>query len=48
MPESAAPVLAHDDPSSDTSIDRMTEEELLKGLESLASSESSNAGNRSR
>ena len=48
MPESVAPVLAHDDPSSDTSIDRMTEEELLKGLESLASSESSNAGNRSR
>jgi len=48
MPESAAPVLAHDDPSSDTSIDRMTEEELLKGLESLASSESSNAGQRSR
>ena len=48
MPESVAPVLAHDDPSSDTSIDRMTEEELLKGLESLASSESSSAGNRSR
>jgi DNA-directed RNA polymerase subunit omega len=48
MPESTAPVLAHDDPSSDTSIDRMTEEELLKGLESLASSESSNAGQRSR
>jgi len=47
-PESAAPVLAQDDPSSDTSIDRMTEEELLKGLESLASSESSNAGQRSR
>ena len=48
MPESVAPVLAHADPSSDTSIDRMTEEELLKGLESLASSESSSAGNRSR
>ncbi len=47
-PESAAPILEQDDPSSDSSIDRMTEEELLKGLESLASSESSNAGQRSR
>jgi hypothetical protein len=42
------PVLARDDQSADTSIDRMTEEELLKGLESLASSESSNAGQRNR
>lgn len=48
VPESTAPVLAHDDPASDTSIDRMTEEELLRGLESLASSESSNAGPRNR
>lgn len=47
-PETMTPVLAHDDPASDTTIDRMTEEELLKGLESLASSESSNAGQRSR
>lgn len=47
-PETTAPILAQDDPNSDTSIDRMTEEELLKGLESLASSESSNAGQRRR
>ena len=47
-PETMTPVLARDDQSADTSIDRMTEEELLKGLESLASSESSNAGQRNR
>ncbi len=47
-PDSVAPVLAHDDPSTDTTIDRMTEEELLRGLESLASGDSSNAGQRSR
>lgn len=46
-PESVTPVLAQDDPNSDSSIDRMTEEELLRGLESLASSES-NAGHRTR
>jgi len=46
-PESVTPVLAQDDQTSDLSIDRMTEEELLRGLESLASSES-NSGNRSR
>lgn len=45
-PDSIAPVLAHDDPSTDTTIDRMTEEELLRGLESLASGDSSNAGQR--
>jgi DNA-directed RNA polymerase subunit omega len=47
-PETMTPVLSHDDQSSDTNIDRMSEEELLKGLESLASSESSNAGQRTR
>ncbi len=47
-PDAAAPVLTRDDPSSDTMIDRMTEEELLRGLESIAPSESSNAGSRSR
>lgn len=47
-PETMRPVLGRDDQSSDMSIDRMTEEELLKGLESLASSESSNAGQRNR
>jgi len=46
-PEPVAPVLAQDDPASDSSIDRMTEEELLRGLESLASSDS-NAGHRTR
>ena len=46
-PESLSPVLAQDDQTSDLSIDRMTEEELLRGLESLASSES-NAGQRTR
>ncbi len=46
-PDSVTPVLAQDDPTSDLSIDRMTEEELLRGLESLASSES-NAGHRTR
>jgi DNA-directed RNA polymerase subunit omega len=47
-PESMTPVLARESGNPDTSIDRMTEEELLKGLESLASSESSNGGQRSR
>lgn len=45
-PEAVAPVIGQDDQSSDVAIDRMTEEELLRGLESLASSESSNAGQR--
>lgn len=43
-PESHAPVIGQDDPSSDTAIDRMTEEELLRGLESIAPNESSNGG----
>ena len=47
-PDAIAPVLTHDDPKTDTNIDRMTEEELLRGLESLASGDSSNAGQRSR
>lgn len=47
-PDAAAPVLARDEQSADTVIDRMTEEELLRGLESIAPSESSNAGSRSR
>ncbi|MCG8559027.1 MAG: DNA-directed RNA polymerase subunit omega [Hyphomicrobiales bacterium] len=46
--EAVAPVLGQDDQSTDTVIDRMTEEELLRGLESLAPSDSSNAGSRSR
>ncbi len=46
-PEPAAPVMAQDDQDSEWSIDRMTEEELLKGLEDLASIES-NSGQRTR
>lgn len=46
--EEAAPVLGQDDQSTDTVIDRMTEEELLRGLESLVPSDASNAGSRTR
>jgi len=46
-PEPVAPVMAQDDQDSESSIDRMTEEELLKGLEDLASIES-NAAQRTR
>ena len=46
-PEPVTPVLAQDDQASESSIDRMTEEELLKGLEDLASIES-DAGQRTR
>lgn len=42
------PVLGQDDQSRDKVIDRMTEEELLRGLESLPPAESPNAGSRSR
>lgn len=44
----STPVIGQDSPSADTMIDRMTEEELLRGLESIAPSDSSNAGSRSR
>ncbi|GAB4234676.1 MAG: DNA-directed RNA polymerase subunit omega [Methyloligellaceae bacterium] len=48
-PDAAAPpVLGQDDQKSDTTIDRMTEEELLRGLESLVPGDGSNAGSRSR
>ncbi len=49
----AAPVLAHDrrgpmlgrdDQSSDTVVDHMTEEQLLRGLESMTPSEPSSSG----
>ena len=46
--DTRAPLLGQDDQSQDTVIDRMTEEELLRGLESLAPAESSNAGSRAR
>ena len=42
------PILGQEDPSSDGQVDTMTEEELLRGLESLTPVEASNAGNRSR
>lgn len=42
------PVLGQEDPSADAPIDTMTEEELLRGLESLTPVEASNAGNRTR
>ena len=42
------PVLGHDDQSIDSSIDKMTEEELLRRMASQAPSDGSNAGPRSR
>jgi DNA-directed RNA polymerase subunit omega len=46
--EARAPLIGQDDQAADTKIDRMTEEELLRGLESIAPSDSSNAGPRGR
>jgi DNA-directed RNA polymerase subunit omega len=48
LEDMAAPVVGKDDQIDDNVIDRMTEEELLRGLENLAPSDSSNAGSRSR
>ncbi len=42
------PVLGQDAPSSDTAIDKMTEEELLRRMASQAPSDGSNAGPRAR
>ena len=42
------PVLGQDDQSMDSSIDKMTEEELLRRMASQAPSDGSNAGPRSR
>ena len=42
------PVLGHDDQSIDSSIDKMTEEELLRRMASQAPSDGSYAGPRSR
>ena len=44
----APPVIGQDEEAEDNTIDRMSEEELLKGLESLGPAESSSAGPRSR
>lgn len=46
--EAAALVLGQDDQADDTQVDRMTEEDLLRGLESLAPADSPNASSRSR
>lgn len=46
--ETRAPLLGQDDQIQDTVIDRMTEEELLRGLESLSPPETSHGGSRSR
>jgi DNA-directed RNA polymerase subunit omega len=42
----APPVIGQDSESEDSSIDRMSEEELLKGLEGLGPADSSNASSR--
>ena len=42
------PVLGQDDQSSDSQIDRMTEEELLRRMATQAPSDGSNAGPRAR
>jgi DNA-directed RNA polymerase subunit omega len=42
------PVLGQDDQSSDSAIDKMTEEELLRRMASQAPSDGSNAGPRAR
>ena len=39
-----SPVLGRDDQSSDTVVDHMTEEQLLRGLESMTPSEPSSSG----
>ena len=46
--DTRAPLLGQDDQAQDTIIDRMTEEELLRGLESLSPPETSHGGSRSR
>jgi DNA-directed RNA polymerase subunit omega len=46
--ETRMPVLGQDDQSTDTQIDRMTEEELLRRMATQAPSDGSNAGPRSR
>lgn len=43
-----APVLTRDDRNADTVVDRISEEELLRGLESLVPIEASNANPRAR
>lgn len=42
--ERRAPILGRDDQSSDTQVDVLTEEQLLRGLESMTPSEPSSTG----
>ncbi len=42
------PILGQDDQSTDTAIDKMTEEELLRRMATQAPSDGSNAGPRAR
>jgi DNA-directed RNA polymerase subunit omega len=42
--ERRAPVLGRDDQASDTQVDVLTEEQLLRGLESMTPSEPSSNG----
>ena len=46
--ETRMPVLAQDDQASDTAIDKMTEEELLRRMATQAPTDGSNAGPRAR
>ncbi len=46
--DSRLPILGPDDQSTDTQIDKMSEEELLRRMASQAPSDGSNAGPRSR
>jgi DNA-directed RNA polymerase subunit omega len=46
--DTRVPVLGQDDQSTDTAIDKMTEEELLRRMASQAPSDGSNAGPRAR
>lgn len=46
--ERRTPLLTRDHQSSDTQVDTMSEEQLLRGLESMTPSEPSNSGNGAR
>jgi DNA-directed RNA polymerase subunit omega len=44
LPQERRPVLARDDQSTDTQIDVITEEQMLRGMESLTPTEPSGNG----
>lgn len=46
--EPRAPVLGQDDQSSDNVIDKMSEDDLIRGIESLAPAEPAGTGSRAR